>query len=75
MKKLFIISFALVSILGCKKDNDLVEVQIPDPEVPVTQTAFGNPADVKVDEACVIIKSEMRKAPFGSLLNFYVVPA
>ncbi len=32
-------------------------------------------ADVKVDEACVIIKSEMRKAPFGSLLNFYVVPA
>lgn len=36
---------------------------------------FFETADVKVDEACVIIKSEMRKAPFGSLLNFNVVPA
>ncbi len=32
-------------------------------------------ADVNIDEACTIIKSEMRKAPFGSVLNFNVIPA
>lgn len=69
MKKLFIISFALVSILGCKKDNDLVEVQIPDPEVPVTQTAFGNPADVKVDEGGVF-KMKGLKYPYDALAPF-----
>ena len=36
---------------------------------------FFETADVNLDEACAIIKSEMRKAPFGSLLNFNVVPA
>ena len=50
MKKLIIISFTLLTFLSCKKDNELVEVQIPDPETLVTQTTFGNPADVKVDE-------------------------
>lgn len=50
MKKVFIISFLAVTLLSCKKDNELIEVKIPDPEVPVTQTAFGNPADVKVNE-------------------------
>ena len=69
MKKLFIISFALVSILGCKKDNDLVEVQIPDPEVPVTQTAFGNPADVKVDEGS-IFKMKGLKYSYDALAPF-----
>ena len=31
--------------------------------------------NVNIDEACTIIKSEMRKAPFGSVLNFNVIPA
>jgi len=69
MKKLFIISFVLVSILGCKKDNELVEVQIPDPEVPVTQTAFGNPADVKVNEGGVF-KMKGLKYPYDALAPF-----
>jgi len=69
MKKLFIISFVLVSILGCKKDNELVEVQIPDPEVPVTQTAFGNPADVKVNEGGVF-KMKGLKYAYDALAPF-----
>lgn len=69
MKKLFIISFAVVTLLGCKKDNELVEVQIPDPEVPVTQTAFGNPADVKVNEGGVF-KMKGLKYAYDALAPF-----
>ena len=50
MKKLFIINFLLISFLSCKKDNELVEVQIPDPEIPSSTITYGNPGDVKVNE-------------------------
>ena len=36
---------------------------------------FFEVANVNIDEACIIIKTEMRKAPFGSVLNFNVIPA
>ena len=35
---------------SCKGENDLEQVQIPDPEVETTQLAYGNPGDVKVNE-------------------------
>jgi Fe-Mn family superoxide dismutase len=51
MKKAFVsASFLLVLLLSCRGGNDLEEVQIPDPEVETTQTAYGNPAEVKVNE-------------------------
>jgi Fe-Mn family superoxide dismutase len=69
MKKVFIISFLAVTLLSCKKDNELIEVKIPDPEVPVTQTAFGNPADVKVNEGGVF-KMKGLKYAYDALAPF-----
>ena len=69
MKKVFIISFLAVTFLSCKKDNELIEVKIPDPEVPVTQTAFGNPADVKVNEGGVF-KMKGLKYAYDDLAPF-----
>lgn len=69
MKKVFIISFLAVTFLSCKKDNELIEVKIPDPEVPVTQTAFGNPADVKVNEGGVF-KMKGLKYAYDALAPF-----
>lgn len=69
MKKVFIISFLAVTLLSCKKDNELIEVKIPDPEVPVTQTTFGNPADVKVNEGGVF-KMKGLKYAYDALAPF-----
>ncbi|WP_319800220.1 superoxide dismutase [Flavobacterium sp. N2820] len=69
MKKVFIISFLAATLLSCKKDNELIEVKIPDPEVPVTQTAFGNPADVKVNEGGVF-KMKGLKYAYDALAPF-----
>lgn len=69
MKKVFIISFLAVTLLNCKKENELIEVKIPDPEVPVTQTAFGNPADVKVNEGGVF-KMKGLKYAYDALAPF-----
>ena len=69
MKKLCILSFLLVFLFGCKKDNELVEVQIPDPEIPVAQSAFGNPATVKVNEGG-IFKMKGLKYAYDDLAPF-----
>lgn len=69
MKKVFILTFLGVTFLSCKKENDLVEVKIPDPEVPVTQTAFSNPADVKVNEGGVF-KMKGLKYAYDALAPF-----
>jgi len=53
MKKLLLIVILLAAFISCKKENNLVEVQIPDPEIIDNQVSFGNPADVKVDEGGV----------------------
>lgn len=42
--------FFLLLFLSCKKERELVEVQIPDPEVVENQSVYGNPATVKVAE-------------------------
>ena len=44
------LSFLFILLLSCRGGNDLEEVQIPDPEVETTQTAYGNPSEVKVNE-------------------------
>ncbi len=69
MKKLVILSFAVITFLSCKKENELVEVQIPDPEVPITNTTYGNPADVKVDEGGVF-KMKGLKYSYDALAPF-----
>jgi len=46
MKKI-IIFYVFVMLSSCKGENDLEQVQIPDPEVETTQLAYGNPGDVK----------------------------
>jgi Fe-Mn family superoxide dismutase len=53
MKNYLILVVVVASLFSCKKESNLVEVQIPDPEVASSQTTFGNPADVKVDEGGV----------------------
>lgn len=51
MKKALLTLLGVVIILqSCKEENNLEEVKIPDPEVESTQTVYGNPADVKVNE-------------------------
>ena len=52
MKKptLLISLFILTALIGCRDKNNLVEVQIPEPEVQETQSVFGNPADVKAEK-------------------------
>ena len=53
MENCLILVVVVASLFSCKKESNLVEVQIPDPEVASSQTTFGNPADVKVDEGGV----------------------
>lgn len=49
-KALVTLSCLSLLLLSCKGNNELEEVQIPDPEVETTQTAYGNPGDVKGNE-------------------------
>ena len=69
MTKLFLGTFILLALVSCKKENELIEVQIPDPEVEVAQTAYGNPADVKVDEGGVF-KMKGLKYTYDDLAPF-----
>lgn len=69
MRKIFILFVLCATIISCKKENELVEVQIPDPEVPTKQTAFGNPADVKVDQGGVF-KMKGLKYAYNDLAPF-----
>lgn len=69
MKKLLVGTFLLLAFISCKKENELIEVQIPDPEVETKQTAYGNPADVKVDEG-VIFKMKGLKYAYDDLAPF-----
>ncbi len=47
MKKVVLLSLFSISLLiGCKKEKQLQEVQLPDPNV-VEEVIYGNPADVK----------------------------
>jgi Fe-Mn family superoxide dismutase len=69
MKKLFTGTFLLLALISCKKENELIEVKIPEPEVEVKQTAYGNPADVKVDEGGVF-KMKGLKYAYDDLAPF-----
>lgn len=51
MKKVLVFLYCLlVFLISCRGENDLEEVQIPEPEVESTQLVYGNPGDVKVNE-------------------------
>lgn len=53
MKKIFISGIlfgSLLSFAGCKKDKELVEVTIPEPEKTETTVKSGNPDDVKAED-------------------------
>ncbi len=69
MKKLLVGTFLLLAFISCKKENELIEVQIPDPEVETKQTAYGNPGDVKVDEGGVF-KMKGLKYAYDDLAPF-----
>jgi superoxide dismutase, Fe-Mn family len=52
MKKLVLILTCVSCIMiRCRKENQLEEVKIPDPEVETTISPLGNPADVKITES------------------------
>ncbi|WP_445710885.1 superoxide dismutase [Flavobacterium sp.] len=46
MKKSYLILFFIFLLFSCKNESDLVEVQLPEPEIK-TSTTFGNPNNVK----------------------------
>ncbi|MFD2907468.1 superoxide dismutase [Flavobacterium ardleyense] len=69
MKKHLVGAFFLLALISCKKENELIEVKIPDPEVITAQTAYGNPADVKVDEGGVF-KMKGLKYAYDDLAPF-----
>lgn len=46
MKKNYILLFFIFLLFSCKNENNLVEVQLPEPEIQ-TSTTFGNPNSVK----------------------------
>ena len=69
MNKHILSFFILLSLISCKKENKLIEVQIPDPEVEIVQTIFGNPVDVKVDEGG-IFKMKGLKYDYDDLAPF-----
>lgn len=51
MKKLAVLSFILITLFSCRQKSNLEEViQIPEPEAQETQSAYGNPADVKAEK-------------------------
>ena len=49
-KSLLILACISFMMTSCRKENELEEVKIPDPEVETKISALGNPADVKVTE-------------------------
>jgi Fe-Mn family superoxide dismutase len=49
-KSLLWVACVSLILASCKKDNELIEVKIPDPEVETKISALGNPIDVKVTE-------------------------
>ena len=49
-KSLLWVACVSLILASCKKDNELIEVKIPDPEVENKISALGNPIDVKVTE-------------------------
>jgi len=49
-KSLLWVACVSLMMASCKKENELIEVKIPDPEVETKISALGNPADVKVTE-------------------------
>ena len=46
---IMLLAVTTFSIVGCKKDKELIEVTIPEPEK-VEKAAMGNPADVKAED-------------------------
>ncbi|MGX7668515.1 superoxide dismutase [Flavobacterium pedocola] len=61
-QKTAILCFALMTLFSCRKKNNLEEVvQIPEPEAQATQSAYGNPADVKAAKG----KFKMRGLPYA----------
>jgi superoxide dismutase, Fe-Mn family len=53
MKKIVVTTLILVSTLtfqNCKKEKELVEVEIPEPEKAVANTPIGKPEDVKAED-------------------------
>lgn len=70
MKKTLLILICITTtLLSCKKENELIEVKIPDPETPITNSVYGNPADVKVDEGG-IFKMKGLKYAYDDLAPF-----
>ena len=49
-KSLLWVACVSLILASCKKDNELIEVKIPDPEVETKISALGNPIDIKVTE-------------------------
>lgn len=49
-KSLLILACISFMMTSCRKENELEEVKIPDPEVETKISALGNPSDVKVTE-------------------------
>ena len=49
MTKLYAISIVFLILISCKEKNNLVEVQLPEPEETVS-TVYGNPNEVKAKE-------------------------
>ena len=50
MIKIIVHVLLLFLLISCKKESSLVEVQIPDPEIPLTQKTLGNPNTVKANK-------------------------
>ena len=49
MKKIILLGLVLIAQVSCKKDKELQEVQLPDPNA-VEEVTYNNPADVKTTE-------------------------
>ena len=49
MKKIIFLGLVLITQVSCKKDKELQEVQLPDPNA-VEEVTYNNPADVKTTE-------------------------
>nr|WP_294936429.1 superoxide dismutase [uncultured Flavobacterium sp.] len=51
IQKSVLLSFIFIALFSCRQKNNLEEViQIPEPEAQETQSAYGNPADVKAEK-------------------------
>ena len=67
MTKHSLVILGLLSLLSCKNNSNLVEVQIPEPEV-VVQTKFANPDTFKATG--LPFKLTPIKYPFDAFPNF-----